>query len=103
MKKIKNIELSKRQRRQGILCHEKLREAEPLEREIARMKELKMPIQGGARPMYADEEDDVVAEEGDYRVGKLDIGRREISSIMAELKTQTQDIEVSGTEEEAKE
>lgn len=82
-------------RKTGILANSRLRRAEPLEREVARMKELKMPIQGGARPMYAEEDDDVVAEESDYRIGKMDIGRNQVSTIMAELQTQTADIPVN--------
>lgn len=88
-------------RRKGIVANDKLRSSEPLEREVARMKELKMPIQGGARPMYAEEDDDVIADEANFRIGKMDIGRKQVSTIMAELQTQTADIQVEGNEGEA--
>lgn len=57
------------------------------------MKQQRMPVLGGATPFYSgDEDSDEVFEEGDYRIGKLDVGRKEISRVIAERNTQTADI-----------
>lgn len=60
-----------------------IRPCEPLEQEVARMKRERMPVRGGATPIYG-EVDGVVYIECDYREGVMDRARKEISSVMRE-------------------
>lgn len=62
--------------------HER-RIAEPLEQEVSRMKREKMPVRGGATPIYGDEDGEVFLE-GDYHVGTLEMARNEISRVIRE-------------------
>lgn len=80
-----------RPRYKGFDRRETTRPAEPLEREIARMKQQRMPVIGGATPVYGDEDGEVFIE-GDYRVGKLDVGREEVSKVIAQRVVETADL-----------
>lgn len=89
-----------RPRYKGLDRRDSTRPAEPLEREIARMKQQRTPVIGGATPVYGDEDGEVFIE-GDYRVGKLDIGRHEVSRVVAQRELETADLAMKEENQDA--
>lgn len=59
----------------------KICEAEPLEKEIARMKREKLPVKGGSTAVYGEEGEDQLPGT-DFRIDRLDIAREELSTVM---------------------
>lgn len=70
----------------------------PLEQEVARMKREKMPIRGGATPIYGGEDGEVLAE-CDYRVGRLETARLEMSRVVQERIIENQQAQIKGEAE----
>lgn len=58
--------------------------SEPLEREIARMRDERMPVKGGATRVY-NPEGEMPGMIYDFRVSRMDIARQEISTAMAAI------------------
>lgn len=66
---------------------------EPLEQEVARMKRERMPVKGGATPVYGDENGEVGLE-CDYKSSPLDRARREMSEVSKTLLLEQRNAEV---------
>lgn len=83
---------------QGLVNTKESMAEVPLEQEVAKMKREKMPIRGGATPIYGDENGDVMPE-CDYRVGRLERARMEMSRVVQERMSQDEVSQIKTQEE----
>lgn len=79
--------------RGGIVRRGVVKPCEPLEQEVARMKRERMPVKGGATPVYGDENGEVGLE-CDYKSSPLDRARREMSYVARDLELEKRGAEV---------
>lgn len=72
--------------------------AMPLEQEVAKMKRMKMPIKGGATPVYGDEDGEVI-DLTDFRKNTMDLMRAETSKALQQKLKEAQGTGLEGVQE----